>query len=228
ILGIVGSYRKQGNTELFIKIALREAENHGIQTEMIRLTDYTLKPCKGCMACIFKGDRCRIDDDFYTILDLIEQSDGVLLGSPTYILGPQGQFKLLIDRFLIIPQHLDNLMGKPASTVTASGLKNWNSLHVMLNMVVLGFGMKLIDAGHIYGPGPGQAILQSHQRDLAVNIGKNLALAVNGKDSEYCVEPVQLSLKIIALRDSFWNSIANRLRTTAGRKKAWKNTWKIG
>lgn len=191
ILGIVGSYRKQGNTELFIKMALREVENHGIKTEMIRLTDYTIKPCKGCMACIFKGDRCRIDDDFYTILELIEESDGVLLGSPTYILGPQGQFKLFIDRFLVVPQHLDNLMGKPASTITASGLKRWNSLHGMLNMVVLGFGMKLIDAGHIYGPGPGQAILQSHQRDLAVSMGENLASAVKGKETE--IIPVKTS-----------------------------------
>ncbi|MFW9990488.1 MAG: NAD(P)H-dependent oxidoreductase [Candidatus Odinarchaeota archaeon] len=182
ILGVVGSYRKQGNTELFIKLALREAEKHGVKTEMIRLTDFTFDPCRGCLSCVFKASRCRIPDDFYPFLELLEQADGVLFGSPTYLLGPQGQYKLIIDRFLLIPQHIANLQGKPSLTVTASGLAGWNSLSPMLNMLPLGFGMKLLDSVHVYGPGPGQAVLDEKSRQKAVEAGKKLALAVKGEN----------------------------------------------
>ncbi|MHA2226603.1 MAG: flavodoxin family protein [Candidatus Hodarchaeales archaeon] len=182
ILGVVGSYRKQGNTELFTKLALRDAEKYGITTEMIRLTDFTFKPCKGCMACVFKAARCRIDDDFYPFLELLEQADGVLMGTPTYILGPQAQYKQILDRALVIPQHLNNLQGKPACTVTVSGLKGWQALSPMLNLVVLGFGMNLLESVNIYGPGPGQALLEDNSQEKAQKIGKKLALAVKGED----------------------------------------------
>ncbi|MHA2297571.1 MAG: flavodoxin family protein [Candidatus Hodarchaeales archaeon] len=181
ILGVVGSYRKQGNTELFTKLALREAEKHGVKTEMIRLTDFTFNPCRGCLACVFKAAKCRIDDDFYPFLELLEQADGTLFGTPTYILGPQAQYKMIIDRFLIIPQHVDNLKYKPASTVTVSGLKGWNSLSPMINLVVLGLGMNLLDAVHVYGPGPGQALLDDTSRQKAADVGKKLALTVKGE-----------------------------------------------
>ena len=182
ILGVVGSYRKQGNTELFIKLALREAEKHDVRAEMIRLTDFTFKPCKGCMACVFKVAECRIKDDFYEFLRYIEQADGVLFGTPTYILGPQAQFKQILDRFLVIPQHIDNLRDKPAATVTVSGLKGWHPLSPIINLVVLGMEMNLLDSVHVYGPGPGQALLHEDSYQKAANIGEKLAIAVKGGD----------------------------------------------
>ncbi len=182
LLGVVGSYRKQGNTELFIKLALREAEKHGVSAEMIRLTDFTFKPCRGCMACVFKVAKCRIDDDFYEFLDYLEQADGVLFGTPTYILGSQAQYKQILDRFLVIPQHIDNLKDKPAATVTVSGLMGWHPLSPIINLVALGMEMNLLDSVHIYGPGPGQALLPKDSYQKAVNIGTKLALAVKEED----------------------------------------------
>lgn len=182
ILGVVGSYRKQGNTELFVKLAMMEAEKHDLKVEMIRLTDFNFKPCRGCMACVFKAAKCRINDDFYEFLNHIEHADGVLFGSPTYILGPQAQFKQILDRFLLIPQHIDNLQHKPACTVTVSGLKGWHPLSPVLNLVVLSLGMNLLDSIHIYGPGPGQALLNEESYQKAIDVGKNLALAIKGED----------------------------------------------
>lgn len=54
ILGLIGSYRKLGNTEVLVKEALMEAQRHGAEVDMLRLTDLRIEPCKGCMACAFK------------------------------------------------------------------------------------------------------------------------------------------------------------------------------
>ncbi|MHA1431093.1 MAG: flavodoxin family protein, partial [Candidatus Freyarchaeota archaeon] len=63
ILGLVGSYRKYGNTEVLVREALMSASEMGAEVELLRLTDLTIKPCKGCMACVFKNAECRIEDD---------------------------------------------------------------------------------------------------------------------------------------------------------------------
>jgi len=47
ILGLNGSERKLGNTEILVKEALMGAEEEGAQVEMLRLTDYKILPCDG-------------------------------------------------------------------------------------------------------------------------------------------------------------------------------------
>ena len=64
ILGLVGSYRRLGNTEVLVKEALMEAQRLGAEVDILRLTDLEIKPCKGCMACVFKQEECRIQDEW--------------------------------------------------------------------------------------------------------------------------------------------------------------------
>ena len=51
VLGIFGSPRKGGNTELLLEEALKGAEAEGAEVERLRLTDYDIIPCKECLAC---------------------------------------------------------------------------------------------------------------------------------------------------------------------------------
>jgi len=53
ILGLHGSERKLGNTEILVKEALMGAEEEGAQVEMLRLTDYKVLPCDGLAPCVF-------------------------------------------------------------------------------------------------------------------------------------------------------------------------------
>lgn len=40
-----------------------EAQRLGAEIDVLRLTDLRIEPCKGCMACIFKSEECKIQDD---------------------------------------------------------------------------------------------------------------------------------------------------------------------
>ena len=51
IVGILGSARKGGNTEVLLDIALDEARERGCSTTRIVLRDKTIAPCDGCMGC---------------------------------------------------------------------------------------------------------------------------------------------------------------------------------
>jgi len=107
ILGIVGSPRKGGNTELLVKQALRAAEEEGAQTELIRLADKEIKPCDGCRSCKIKKD-CIKEDDFKPIFEKMVESDGIILSSPVYFGSATPQIKALIDR----AGYLSNQIGR--------------------------------------------------------------------------------------------------------------------
>ena len=94
IIGIVGSPRKGGNTELLVKEALSSAEGQGAKTELISLAGKTIKPCDGCRTCR-KTKKCRIqDDDLPPIFEKMLKADGIILASPVYF----GSASALIDR----------------------------------------------------------------------------------------------------------------------------------
>ena len=49
IVGISGSPRAGGNTDLILKEALAAAKAEGADVNLIRVSDYHLLPCNGCM-----------------------------------------------------------------------------------------------------------------------------------------------------------------------------------
>jgi len=98
IIGIVGSPRKGGNTELLVKEALSAAKGEGAKTELISLAGKTIKPCDGCRSCR-KAKKCRIqDDDLPPIFEKMLKADGIILASPVYFGSATPQIKALIDR----------------------------------------------------------------------------------------------------------------------------------
>jgi len=78
ILGLVGSYRRNGNSDILAKEALMGAEGEGAQVELLRLTDYHIDPCQGFGLCLFRKEGCHIEDDVKFIWSRIDEADGIL------------------------------------------------------------------------------------------------------------------------------------------------------
>lgn len=97
VLGILGSPRKGGNTELLLEEALKGAEAEGAEVERLRLTDYNIIPCKECLAC-FKDGNCIILDDMAKIYPKLLEADIIVLASPIFFYGVTAWAKGLIDR----------------------------------------------------------------------------------------------------------------------------------
>lgn len=97
LLGIIGSPRKDGNTEIMMKEALKAGEQEGAETELIHLVDFNLKPCDGCRIC-FETKKCVIEDDVEKIFEKMAEADGIIVGSPVYFWNVNAQTKTFIDR----------------------------------------------------------------------------------------------------------------------------------
>jgi multimeric flavodoxin WrbA len=97
VLGLFGSPRRGGNTEILLEEALRGAEKEGAKVERLYLSDFTITPCKECHGCDETGN-CIILDDMEKIYPKLLEADVVILASPIFFYGVTAWTKALIDR----------------------------------------------------------------------------------------------------------------------------------
>lgn len=97
VLGLQGSPRAKGNTNVLLRAFLDELERLGGRVTSLDVTKMKVKPCLGCGNCEKKGF-CPIDDDMQAVYPLLRKADLVVLATPIYFYGPTAQMKLFIDR----------------------------------------------------------------------------------------------------------------------------------
>lgn len=180
ILGVVASRRKGGNSEVLVREALLGARDAGATVEIVRLSDLVLKPCRGCLSCVYKG-RCAItDDDFGELLTKLLAVDGLILAAPTYLLSPAGIVKLVADRGLNLTPHLDriDLDKRKAVTISVAGREDWNPLGTaLLGQAAWIFGFQVINSLEAYSPGPAEILLNEEVTRRAFSAGWSVAEA---------------------------------------------------
>jgi multimeric flavodoxin WrbA len=97
VLGILGSPRQGGNTEILLDEALGGAGRAGAAVEKLRLSDLDMSGCIECEECYATG-RCSIEDGMAKVYDALERADRILLASPIFFMGLPSQAKAMIDR----------------------------------------------------------------------------------------------------------------------------------
>ena len=111
ILGLGGSPRKKGNTDLLLDQALAGAASAGAQVEKVALNRLRVRPCQECGACNTTGI-CKIQDDMQGLYAKLEEADGIILASPIFFMGITAQAKAMIDRCQALWAR-KYLLGKP-------------------------------------------------------------------------------------------------------------------
>ncbi len=98
VLGIAGSPRRGGNTDLLLSELLRGAASKGAEVRpLIRLNDLKFIPCQHCDHCLKTG-KCKYQDDMQIIYHELEEADRIVLASPIHFVGVTAQMKAMIDR----------------------------------------------------------------------------------------------------------------------------------
>ena len=97
VLGLFGSPRRGGNTEILLDEALKGAEREGAEIERLYLSDLDVTPCTECHGCDETGS-CVILDDMQKIYPKLLEADIIILASPIFFYGVTGWAKTVIDR----------------------------------------------------------------------------------------------------------------------------------
>ena len=99
ILGLQGSPRKGGNTDVLLAAFLEKAGQAGAAVKTIQVARAGIVPCKGCGYCETHGTCVIVDDPMSTeIYGLLRQADLVVAATPVFFYGASAQLKVLIDR----------------------------------------------------------------------------------------------------------------------------------
>jgi multimeric flavodoxin WrbA len=128
VLGVSGSPRKDGNSDVAAKTILEILRDLG-ETEFIRIADYTIKHCIGCGRC-WKLHQCVIaDDDFQELFGKWMEADLIVISDPVYWLNPPGIVKDFIDRtFSVVNQPKLSFANAKVALVTVAA-ENGFELH---------------------------------------------------------------------------------------------------
>lgn len=209
--------RKLSNTEILIKEALLVCRDAGFDIQFIRADDLNIHICNGCTSCVAglasmrgKGDCIHKDDDFPIIHEALLSADAVIVGSPTYVLSPTGNFKTVCDR--LGPSHditflkpvIENgkregrdpstypderfLKKRVAALITVGGARTENWLaFAMPSMYEFTFsmGMDVIDKLQYHAAMNYNSVLgRSDVVERAAKLGENIVEALNAETEE--------------------------------------------
>lgn len=88
VLGIMGSPRLRGNTDLLLDEALKGAASRGADVEKIAVDRVKIAPCKEYYACLRDG-KCVIRDDMDDVYGKILGADAIIIANPDILLRRQ-------------------------------------------------------------------------------------------------------------------------------------------
>ena len=180
-IGIVGSPRKNGNTEIVTSHTLKAIEEEEIQTELITLAGLNVQLCDGCGACA-KEETCPIDDDVFPIYQAIKPADAIILATPVYYGSATALMMAFLDRISRISRNLGRIWsGKIGGALVVARRAGKNFTLAQLNFW---FQLKgIIVPGSTYwnvaiGRDIGEVEKDTEGLKTAWNFGKNVAFLV--------------------------------------------------
>jgi multimeric flavodoxin WrbA len=97
VLGIYGSPREGGNSDLLLEKALEGAKSAGAEVTSLRASDFMISGCQECGDCDDTGE-CTVEDDMQKIYPQLDEADAIIMATPIFFYSPPAQLKALIDR----------------------------------------------------------------------------------------------------------------------------------
>lgn len=118
VLGIVGSYRKDGIIDRLVSETLASAEAAGAETKKIYLMDARIEYCRNCRQCTqepgSEPGKCIHSDDMAVILEDWKTADALVIGSPVNFFNITAITRKFLERLVCMTYWP---WGKPAPSL---------------------------------------------------------------------------------------------------------------
>ena len=131
VLGIMGSPRIGGNSDILLDDALAGAEEAGARVEKIVLAKKKISGCLDCKKCNDTG-LCVVKDDMPAIHKKILEADAIIHSVPVYFWSMTAQMKAYLDRWCALfdatwswqKSYYPKMKGKRIGVITVCGDPN--------------------------------------------------------------------------------------------------------
>ena len=181
VIGIVGSPRKNGNTELLTTRALKAIAAEGLDVELIPLANLDIRPCNDCRVCC-QEELCSIEDDLFPIYLKMKEADGIILASPVYFGSATALIKALIERTGYISSHNgEPFSGKVGGSLVVARRAGHNFTLAQLTFWFQILGLVVPGATYwniAFGEEESEVLRDEEGMKTAWDFGKNVAWVV--------------------------------------------------
>ncbi|WP_326698631.1 flavodoxin family protein [Streptomyces sp. NBC_01754] len=144
VLGISGSERAGGNTDLALEYAGRLVRERGAVFRTVYLRDHRISPCSPCGDCNARTLPCALKDDTPAIVEEMKRADGIIYAVPVHGFGLAHLMQIFIERagvgFLRFDRPLANKVGGIIVTgrrYSDSSVHNQIVDNLLLNRMIL-------------------------------------------------------------------------------------------
>ena len=174
VLLINGSPHKNGTTFRALNEVANELNANGIETEIVCIGNKSIVGCDVCGACSKLG-KCVKDDLANEIIDKINESDGLIVGSPVYYASLNGSLKSLLDRVFFAKKSFAN---KPAAAVAVARRAGTTATLDIINKYFMISNMPVVTSQYwnmVFGSNGEQAESDAEGLQTMRVLGKNMA-----------------------------------------------------
>jgi len=154
VTAFVGSARKKNTYHAVVQFLDHLQALGAVEYEIVNLSDYTLKACRGCGLCIWKGEEfCPLNDDRDMLMDKIMASDGVIFATPNYNGQVSGIMKMFIDRFAFVC-HRPRYFGQICTSIVTYSFASGDKIVEYLDVLAMTLGFSVVKGTSINAHGP--------------------------------------------------------------------------
>lgn len=139
ILGIGGSERADGNTDIALEQAGELVRSRGVRFDAIHLRDFDISPCSPCGDCNSRPVPCAVRDDTPAIVARMKQADGIVYASPVHGFGLAHLMQIFIEHVGVGHLRFDRPLANKVGGViiTSRRYSDSNVYHQLVDNILL-------------------------------------------------------------------------------------------
>lgn len=182
VLIVNGSPHPHGCTARALDEVERTLNENGIETERITIGN---KDIRGCVACNYcrTHSRCVFMDAVNEAAPKFAEADGLIVGTPVYYAGSNGQLHAFLDRLFYSTSGRVNAAMKVGATVVSSRRAGSTSAFADLNMFFTMNSMPIVSSTYwneVHGFSPEDVEKDLEGLQTMRNLGRNMAFLIKG------------------------------------------------
>ena len=189
-LFINGSPHVNGCTKRGLEEVEKVLREKGFETEWLEVGNKDIRGCIGCYYCRTHG-KCVFNDIVNESAGKLEAADAVIIGTPVYYAGPNGQLHSFLDRYFFSTAGVINKTMKVGATVVSSRRAGSTSAFDDINKYFTISSMPLAPSTYwneVHGFTPDEVEKDAEGLQTMRNLGRNIAFMVKAikelKDKE--------------------------------------------
>jgi multimeric flavodoxin WrbA len=187
VLLVNGSPHKKGCTFTALSEVAKTLNEEGVETKIFHIDTKPIAGCLGCAKCTELG-KCVFEDRVNECLEIIDEFDGFVFGSPVYYASANGAMSTFMDRlfFSYMCSGKNSFYLKPATAVVSARRAGTTSAFDQMNKYFTITQMPIVSSRYwnmVHGNTPDEVRQDEEGMQVMRVLGRNMAFMLKCKDA---------------------------------------------